>query len=140
MASVVLKGMYARRMFTQYCYDRVVFFIAGLFLILSSLPSSQSRSLWKHTRVVRFVILFFFYPWGGKTERNRDKDQRENERHKPPSLSENVPFSNWKKKKYAFHGTTYNEIETTHFHLSSRDKLKFRWDWRKVNLNRMRNF
>lgn len=94
--------MYARRMFTQYCYDKVVFFIAGLFLILSSLPSSQSRSLWKHTRVVRFVILFFFYPWGGKTERNRDKDQRENERHKPPSLSENVPFSNWKKKNTLF--------------------------------------
>lgn len=134
MASVVLKGMYARRMFTQYCYDRVVFFYRRPFFIFSSPLLPISFTVKTYARDAICYSFFFFYPWGGKTEGNRDKDQRENERHKRPSLSENVPFSNWKKKS-----TLFTEQRITRLKQRISIYLNFRWDWGKVNLNRMRN-
>lgn len=66
MASVVLKGMYARRMFTQYCYDRVVFFYRRPFFIFSSPLLPISFTVKTYARDAICYSFFFFIPEGEK--------------------------------------------------------------------------
>lgn len=68
MASVVLKGMYARRMFTQYCYDRVVFFYRRPFfnfVLPPLLPIPFTVKTYARGAIC-YSFFFFFIPEGEK--------------------------------------------------------------------------